>query len=135
MKELISAIGARLSSLYGLDNVYFGDAEENATFPYLVYNVQSGSVTQYSTCTRDAGAVQTTAVQISVWTKSSVTATDYVESIAVSFHDTDLSLTTYKFHRADLVDKTVFVEPERDQDGQRVWQGVCIFEFVWNKGA
>ena len=134
MKQLIGAIGSRLASLYGTSKVYFGDAEESAAFPYVVYSVQSGNVTQYSTCDRDAGAVQTTAVQISTWTKSSVTATDRVEEIAKSFHNTALSMSTYKFLRAELIDKTVFVDPDRDQDGQRVWQGVCIFEFVWCKG-
>ena len=135
MKQLISAVGGRLAGLYGSENVYFGDAEESASFPYQVYTVQGGGVTQYATCDRDGSAQNVTSIQISVWSKSSVTATDRIEEIINSFHNTPLSMSTDKFLRADLVDRTVFVDPDRDQDGQRVWQGVCIFEFVWNKGA
>lgn len=135
MQELIAAIGGRLASLYGASDVYFGDAEESATFPYQVYTVQGGGVDQYSTCERNGSAVNVTSVQISVWTKSSVTATSRTDDIVESFVSTNLSLSTGKFLRADKVDQTVFVEPDRDQDGQRVWQGVAIFEFVWSKGA
>ena len=135
MQELIAAIGSRLASLYGASNVYFGDAEESASFPYQVYTIQGGGVDQYSTCERNGSAVNNTSVQISVWSKSSVTSTSRIDDIVSSFVNTNLSLSTGKFLRADKVDQTVFVDAERDQDGQRVWHGVAIFEFVWSKGA
>jgi hypothetical protein len=135
MNELISAIGGRLASLYGAGNVYFGDAEESATFPYQVYTIQGGGVDQYSACSRSASAVNNTSVQISVWSKSSITSSSRIDAIVTSFSDTNLILSTGKFFRADKVDQTVFVDPDRYQDGQRVWHGVAILEFVWSKGA
>jgi len=135
MNQLISAVGSRLASLYGPTNVYFGDAEESATFPYQVYSMTGSFTEGYATCNRDATARTATSIQISVWSKSSTEAGSRIDTLRESLLNTLLTMTSYKLLRTNLVDESVFVDPDREQDGQRVWQGVLILEFVWNKGA
>ena len=134
MNQLIAALGSSLSALYGSGSVYFGDAEESATYPYIVYSVQNSGPAEYSTCSRGANAVRTTSFQISVWSTSSVTAGNMVEAIIIDLENNGLTMSSNTFYKTDAVDWTVFVDPDREQDGQRVWQGVAIVEFMWSKG-
>jgi len=131
MKNLIAAIGDSLSTLYGSAAVYFGDAEENAVYPYMVYTIQASGPAEYSTCNRAASAIRTTSVQISVWAESSVTASDMIEAIIVEIEERGLTMSTGNYINSSAIDWAVFVDPDREQQGQRVWQGVTIIEFTW----
>ena len=134
MNQLISALGQRLAGIYGESSVYFGDAEQDVTYPYIVYSIQGSGMTEYNACNRNIGAVTSTAVQISTWTKSSVAAGDMLAAIIASIDGTKLSMSTDIMLRADKIEEAVFVEPDREQDGQRVWQGIVIYEFLISKG-
>ena len=131
MKNLISAIGDSLAGLYGSSAVYFGDAEESSTYPYIVYMVQASGPAEYSTCNRAASAIRTTSVQISVWATSSVTASDMIESIIVEIEERGLTMSAGNYIDSKAIDWTVFVDPDREQSGERVWQGVAIIEFTY----
>lgn len=134
MKALIGGIGTSLANLYGTSNVYFGDAEESAQYPYIVYSVQASGPAEYSTCGRAAGAMRNTTMQISVWSESSVTSSDMIEAIIIDFENNGVTMSTGNFYKASAIDWTVFVDIDREQAGQRVWQGVAIIEFEWSKG-
>lgn len=134
MNQVIRAVGNSLAATYGSSSVYFGDAEESAAYPYIVYSVQASGPAEYSTCNRADNAIRLTTIQVSVWSKSSTEAGDMIEAIIVDFENNGLTMSSYNYLNTNAIDWTVFVDPDRDQDGQRVWQGVAILEFVWSKG-
>lgn len=135
MNQLISALGARLASVYGAAAVSFGDADQDVIFPYIVYNIQGSGATEYHSCDRNLGSITSTAIQIIAYSYSSVTTGDMLKTIIADIDGENFVMESDLMLRADKIDEAIFVEPDRDQNGKRVWQGVVIFEFVIAKGA
>lgn len=134
MNELISALGSRLASRYGIGSVYFGDVEESAIYPYIFYEIQSAGPTIYNSCNRNEGSIRQIAIAIHVWSQSSVTSGDYIADIIADIDSEKLSMENDKMLKADLIDHGLFVDSQRDQEGHKIWHGVCIFEFHIVKG-
>jgi len=130
MNDIVSALGAKLTT-HG--SVYFGDAKEPAQYPYIVFRIQ-GEGAEYSSCARSTSAIRTTAVEVHIFSESSRSTGSLLESISADIEDNGLSMDDSYFLAAKTIDKSMAVDPEREQAGERVWQGTAIFELMWTKG-
>ncbi len=102
--------------------VYKGTAPEGSTMPYIVIGPQSGAEGSHDTSRNYTGAI---GIIIQVWATAEDTVADILDAVEYDVSTAEsVTLAIGKRWLSAYVSSTdMFQEPNRDDDGEILWQG------------
>jgi len=113
---------------------HLGTAPDDTAMPYLVYSAPgAGGAAEYNTGRQQIEELTT---RLQVWANSPDTAAEIIERAEARIlgREDGLGFTSMNVRK---IGADCFQEPDRDADGNEVWQAVIVIELMihWNPRA